>query len=244
MLVRETGDGAHPEGRSTQESTMPTTTSRTSPIRSSTPRAHTTVLLAAGVVAGPLYVGVSLAQALTRTGFDLTRHPWSALANGDLGWIQTANLIVTGVLVIAFAAGLRRALTEGRAGRWAPRLIAGYGLGLVTAGIFRADPVPGFPAGTPAITTISGHGMVHLMAGAVGFGCLTAACLLLARRLAATSRAWSVWTAAAGIVFLGAFVGIASGAGSRLTISVFVAAVVIIWTWFTTFALHLLRASR
>jgi hypothetical protein len=42
---------------------MPTTTSRTSPIRTSTPRAHTTVLLAAGVVAGPLYVGVSLAQA-------------------------------------------------------------------------------------------------------------------------------------------------------------------------------------
>ena len=81
------------------------------------PRPSTAALLAAGVVAGPLYVGVSLAQALTRPGFDLTRHPWSALANGDLGWIQVTNLIVTGVLVIAFAVGLRRVLTEGRASR-------------------------------------------------------------------------------------------------------------------------------
>ena len=195
-------------------------------------------------MAGPLYVGVSLAQALTRQGFDLTRHPWSALANGELGWIQVTNLIVTGVLVIVFAVGLRRVLAAGRASRWAPRLIALYGISLVAAGIFRADPVAGFPVGTPATTTVSGHGMVHLMAGAVGFVCLTAACLLLARRFAPTSRAWAIWTAGAGIVFLGAFVGIASGAGSRTTIVIFVAAVLIIWTWFTTFALHLLRATR
>ena len=80
------------------------------------------------------------------------------------------------------------------------------------------------------------------MAGAVGFLCLTAACLLLARRFAPTSRGWAIWTAGAGIVFLGAFVGIASGAGSRTTIVIFVVAVLIIWTWFTSFALHLLRA--
>ncbi|HEY5978456.1 MAG TPA: DUF998 domain-containing protein [Microlunatus sp.] len=225
---------------------MSTITSRT---RSTGPATGvgTAALLAAGVVAGPLYVTVSLAQALTRPGFDLTRHPWSALATGDVGWLQVMNLIVTGVLVIAFAVGLRRVLTEVRAmpsSRWAPALIALYGLGLVAAGIFRADPVAGFPVGTPASTTISGHGMVHLMAGAVGFLCLTAACLLLARRFAPTSRAWAIWTAGAGIVFLGAFVGIASGAGSRTTIAIFVMAVLIIWTWFTTFALHLLRASR
>ena len=123
-------------------------------------------------------------------------------------------------------------------------MIALYGVGLVVAGIFRSDPVAGFPVGTPATTTISGHGMVHLMAGAVGFLCLTAACLLLARRFEPTSRAWAIWTAGAGIVFLGAFVGIASGAGSRTTISIFVVAVLIIWTWFTSFALHLLRSTR
>jgi hypothetical protein len=204
----------------------------------------TAALLAAGVVAGPCYVTVSLAQAVARPGFDLTRHPWSALANGDLGWIQVTNLVVTGVLVMVFALGLRRVLSEGRASRWVPSLIAVYGVSLVAAGIFRADSVAGFPVGTPATTTISWHGMVHLMAGALGFVCLTAACLLLARRLAPTSRASATWTAGAGTVFLGAFVGIASGAGSRITIVIFVVAVLIMWTWFTSFALHLLRASR
>lgn len=223
---------------------MSTTTSHSRPIATSNRRPSTPVLLWAGAVAGPLYVGVSLTQALTRPGFDLTRHPWSVLANGDLGWIQVSNLIVTGLLVVVFAVGLWRTLTEGRASRWAPRLIAGYGLGLIAAGVFRADPVAGFPVGTPATTTVSGHGMVHLMAGGVGFLCLTAACLLLARRFATTSRAWAIWTAGAGIVFLGAFVGIASGAGSQTTIVIFVVAVLIIWAWFTSFALHLLRATR
>lgn len=53
-------------------------------------------LLGYGIIAGPFYVAVSLAQALTRDGSDLTRHQWSLLANGDLGWIQVANFVVTG----------------------------------------------------------------------------------------------------------------------------------------------------
>ena len=214
------------------------------PTAATTSNGRTAVLLAAGVVAGPLYVVVSLAQALTRPGFDLSRHSWSVLANGDLGWIQIANLILTGALVIAFSVGVRRVLATGRASTWAPRLIGAYGASLVGAGIFRADPVAGFPAGTPAGTTISWHGMAHLMVGAVGFVCLTVACLLLAGRFAATDRGWAIWTAAAGISFLGAFVGIASGAGTPATIQTFVLAVIIIWTWFTTYAVHLIRAGR
>jgi predicted RNA polymerase sigma factor len=44
----------------------------------------TRTLLARGVVAGPLYVLVSLTEALTRDGSDLARHQWSLLRNGDL----------------------------------------------------------------------------------------------------------------------------------------------------------------
>jgi hypothetical protein len=51
-------------------------------------------LLGYGVIAGPLYVAVSLAQALTRQGFDPTRHAWSLLSNGGLGWIQVTALSV------------------------------------------------------------------------------------------------------------------------------------------------------
>jgi|GEM_PF-1944360 len=72
----------------------------------------TKILLACGVVAGPVYLIAGLAQAFTRPGFDITRHDLSLLSNGDLGWIQVANLIITGLLVIASAVGMRQALHE------------------------------------------------------------------------------------------------------------------------------------
>ena len=75
----------------------------------------TRVLLICGLVAGPFYIVVGLIQALTRPGFDLLRHDLSLLANGDLGWIQITNLVLTGLLVVAFAVGLRRALPADRA---------------------------------------------------------------------------------------------------------------------------------
>ena len=133
---------------------MTTTTPHRTVPESSTPEcdARTRVtrsLLGYGVLAGPFYVSVSLAQAVVRPGFDLSRHEWSLLANGPHGWIQMANLAVTGAMVLAFAVGLRRALADGPASRWAPRLIGVYGACLVAAGAFRADPAYGFPAGTP-----------------------------------------------------------------------------------------------
>jgi hypothetical protein len=75
----------------------------------------TRTLLACGVFAGPLYMAVYLGQALTRPGFDITRHPASVLSNGDLGWIQVTNFLVSGGLVMAAAIGMRLALRTGRA---------------------------------------------------------------------------------------------------------------------------------
>src|SRR5690242_6247763 len=90
-------------------------------------------------LAGPFYVAVSLAQALTRPGFSLTRDEWSLLALGPLGWIQMANLILTRAMTVAGAIGVRRAVGRSAPGGvWAPRLLAGYGVALVGAGIFRA----------------------------------------------------------------------------------------------------------
>jgi hypothetical protein len=71
-------------------------------------------LLACGTVAGPLFLTVGLIQALTRDGFDLSRHPLSLLSLGDLGWIQIANFIVTGALYVACALGARFVARLGR----------------------------------------------------------------------------------------------------------------------------------
>jgi hypothetical protein len=146
-------------------------------------------LLGYGVLAGPFYVSVSLAQAVTRPGFDLSRHEWSLLANGPHGWIQMANLALSGAMVLAFAVGLRRALGDGPASRWAPRLVGLYGACLVAAGAFRADPAYGFPAGTPeGPGAVTWHGGLHLLSGAVGFTALAAACFVVARRYSREGR--------------------------------------------------------
>jgi hypothetical membrane protein len=194
-------------------------------------------LLGYGVIAGPLYVATALAQALTREGFDLRRHQWSLLANGDLGWIQIANFVLTGLMVITFAAGLRRTLDAGP-GSSAPRLIAVYGLSLVAAGVFRADPALGFPAGTPdGPAPISWHGIVHFAAGAVGFTCLAIACFAVARRYAAQARrGWAVYSRLTGIVFLAGFAMVASGRGSAAANLAFTAAVVLVFCWLAAVA--------
>ena len=107
---------------------------------------------------GPIYLLVGLAEILTRNGFDVRQHALSLLSNGRFGWIQIANFLVSGALVIAGAIGTRFLLRGGRGGTWGPILLAGYGLGLIGAGLFLADPARGFPPGTPAgATQMSRH---------------------------------------------------------------------------------------
>jgi hypothetical membrane protein len=200
-------------------------------------------LLGYGVIAGPVYVGVTLAQALTRDGFDLSRHQWSLLANGSHGWVQIANFVLTGLMVVACAIGLRRVLVSGAGARWAPRLLAGYGVSLVAAGVFRADPALGFPAGTPeGPGEVSWHGLLHVAAGGIGFTCLAAACFALARRYAAEGRrGFARWSRATGAVFLTGFAMLASSGGSEAGTLVFTAAVIAVWAWLSAVALDAYR---
>lgn len=173
----------------------------------------TRALLTAGAAAGPVYIVVAVFQMLVREGFDLTRHAVSVLANGDLGWIQAGNFLVAGLLTVAGAAGLRRALAAGRGRTWGPLLLGLYGLGLIGAGLFKADPAPGFPPGTPAdAATITTAGLLHFATGGVGFLGLIGACLVMARRFAGQGqRGWAVYSLATGILFFAAFAGIATG---------------------------------
>jgi hypothetical protein len=199
-------------------------------------------------LAGPFYVVVSLAQALTRHGFGLVRDEWSLLALGHMGWIQQANLILTGLMIIVGAVGARQAIGRfADAGTWAPRLLAGYGLGLIGAGIFPADAADGFPPGTPGgrAAHVSGHGMLHLLFGSLGFACLIAACFVLARSYhRRTDRRAAVASGAVGLVFAAGFAGIATGTASETINLGFTAAVVISSAWLTTIAADLYRRTR
>jgi hypothetical protein len=200
----------------------------------------TTVLLACGVVAGPLFMVVALVQAFTRPGFDLRRHAISMLSLGDLGWIQIANFELTGLLAIALAVGMRRALHPGPAGTWGPPLIAAYGLGFIIAGIFRIDPALGFPPGAPeGFTGFSWHASVHFLGFTVAFIGLIAACFAFARRFARLGqRGWATYCAASGVV---AFVLIALGMTNVVPASVAFAVMGLVTSgWIAAIALRLL----
>jgi hypothetical protein len=201
-------------------------------------------LLGYGVLAGPFYVAVSLAQAVTRPGFDLTRHEWSLLANGAGGWIQVVNLLLTGLMVVAAAVGYRRTMPTGRAARWAPRLLAMYGFALVAAGAFRADPMNGFPVGTPdgRPTDPTVHGTLHLVCAGIGFLALVAAMWLLASRLRHEGqRRLAVVTAATAAAFLLAFAGLATGATTQAFNIAFTAAVILSWAWLSVTSVYRYR---
>jgi hypothetical protein len=191
-----------------------------------------TPLLACGMAAGPLYIVVGLLQIAIRPGFDPARHAISLLSNGRLGWIQISNFLLTGALLIAGAIGMKRTLVSGRGRKWAPRMIGLYGLGLIGASIFTADPGRGFPPGTPlAHNPITWHGGMHFVAGAVGFTGLIAACLIFAARFRELGeKSWAACSLITGIGFLAAFMGIASGASGPMNL-IFAGAVVLSFVW-------------
>ena len=208
----------------------------------------TRVLLLCGVVAGPLYVIVGAIEMLTRPGFDPTRHDLSLMSNGDWGWIHISLLILTGLLTIAGAVGMRRVLRGGRGGTWGPLLLGIYGLGLIGAGFFSADPALGFPPGTPANAhAVSWHGLLHFVTGGIGFLGLIAACFVFARRFAAQRlRGWAVYCIATGVIYLAAFAGIAVGSNSvgvitTIVILAFSVAVVLGWVWISVMSIRLMR---
>lgn len=196
-------------------------------------RFSTRSLLTCGVLAGPIYLAVGAIQAAVRDGFDPRRHALSLLANGSWGWIQSVNLMVCGLLVIAAAAGLHRTV----ASRWAPRLLAVFGFGTLGGGIFRADPALGFPVGTPEnATSVSWHGVLHFTLGGIGFLCLILACAVLARRLWREGvRGWAVFTGVTGLVFFAGFAGIASGSAGESTTLGFYFAVCLAFAWLAAF---------
>jgi hypothetical protein len=201
-------------------------------------------LLGYGVVAGPFYVLVSLTQALVRDGFDLTRHDWSLLANGTGGWVQVANLVLTGLMVVAAAIGYRRALHGGVGQRWVPRLLATYGIGLVGAGIFRADPMAGFPTGTPdgPPVTFTVHGTLHMVCGGIGFMALIVATFVLAKRLRREGRRGrAAFSLVTGVAFLAGFAGISSGSSTPTIVLAFTAAVLLVCGWLSSTSAHLYR---
>ncbi|MER6407398.1 DUF998 domain-containing protein [Streptomyces viridosporus] len=184
--------------------------------------------LTGGMVAGPLFMTAGLAQGFGREGFDFTQNAISQLALGEAGWIQTVNFVLTGILLIVGAAGLRRTLCGDPGSTWGPVLIGVFGASFWAAAVFPADAGAGFPAGAPEVTVMSVHGTVHMAAGMIGYLALCGAFLVMARPLAARGhRGWAIASRFVPVAVLAGF------ATSAVTVLAFTAGAGLGLLWLT-----------
>src|SRR5262245_42496719 len=206
-------------------------------------------LLTCGVVAGPLLSLAWLLEGAWRADHDPLRHPISSLAFGEQGWMQRATFIITGLLMLAFTLGLRRALQPRGGWRWGTVLVAAFAVGLIGAGLFVADPLSGYPPGSPGRPLQrSLPGVLHDLFGVPVFLGMPVACLVFARRFAAWhERGWAIYSMVTGVVFAAAFIlsSVAFGQAEPLVaIGGLLQRTTLIvgWTWLTLLALHVRRS--
>jgi hypothetical membrane protein len=200
-------------------------------------------LLVGGLIAGPVFILVAVIQALTRQGFDLSRHPLSLLSLGDLGWIQTTNFVVSGLLVIAFSVGIRRILPSNRRATWGSLAVGTFGAGLVVAGVSPPAPAFAFPPGTPdgMPATVGTSAILHGVGFTVGFVSLTVTCLLFSRRFAADARSgWALYSVGTAVLALALSMWPGRDAAS---LRYFIAAA-IAWAWISALAASMMNRVR
>jgi hypothetical protein len=200
----------------------------------------TRALLLCGAIAGPMYVAVTLVQALTRDGFDMKEHRFTLLTAGELGWIHQLNMVLVGLLSVVLAIGVRRTMRTGRGAIWAPRLLALFGLAYVVGGLLTSDPVVGFPVGTTGeMVQKTWQGAVQNASRGVSTLLLIATSLVVSARFAAEGRRFWAWLypAAIPLVFVAlAIVGRAVGVNPAAP-----AFLAMPWIWVSLLAVHLYR---
>ncbi|QLY28218.1 DUF998 domain-containing protein [Nocardia huaxiensis] len=199
------------------------------------------ILLACGIIAPLLNITVVLVLGAIRPDYDPWVVPDSNLELGPGGWMQIANYIVTGTLLLAFTMGIRPLLRSGRESTWGPILLGSYGLTFLAIGPILPDPSLGYPAGASEELTV--HGAVHSLLGLVQFASLTAACFLLA---GLGNRSWSRYSRATGLLVATSYVAFAltaklwdgGPAGLIERIGIFAGGL-----WVALLALRLMRGS-
>ena len=204
------------------------------------PKLSTRALLACGVLAGPLYVTVTVIETLTREGFDWRHHRFSWLTMGEQGWIHQSAMVGVGLLWVLFAIGLSRTLRTGRAAVWGPRLLALFGVAYVVGGLLRADPVVGFPPGTTAeMVHVTWQGVVQDASRSASTLFLLSASAVFAGWAAAEKRrAWALFYGAGFFAVFAVLTAVGLVVGGNPVALPFLLAP---WIWLTALAVDLYR---
>ena len=214
----------------------------------------TRLLIACGAFGPILFILLFLIESAIRPGYSSWHNFVSDLSLSDQGWMQIANFLICGILVLCFALGLRQVLKSGKGAIWGPLLLGVFGLSLLIAGFFVTDPSLGYyPPGTSSSTNTL-HGMIHGANAPISFGSLTIAIFVMAWRFASDPewRGWALYTLVSGILLVGFFIacivvavldqkGILPNSPTGLLERI---AIVIGWGWIALLAIRLLRQMR
>ena len=119
---------------------------------------------------------------------------------------------------------------------WGPFLVGIFGVGQVGVGVFVADPVR-------TATSMTFHGTMHLIFGAVGFGALMAACFVFVRTLTSLGQnPWAIFSAMTGLLFLAGFFSAAQANQGATNIQLFLNLIfVLAWAWISLISKQLLH---
>lgn len=202
------------------------------------------LLLASGVIAGPLYVAVALIEGAVRPGYNALRQPISALSIGKRGWIQRVNFVVSGLLMLAYAFGLRSASLDAGASFWESVLTVLFALGRIGAGVFVTD-LTGMPSDMARFERAR-SGIIHDLFSFVAFTSLFIAFFVYARAFAESgSRALAIYSVGSGVLFGVGFVLFARGFSSAGTLARIAGllqriTIAIGWIWLAAVGVHLL----
>lgn len=141
--------------------------------RSETASLTRRLCLWAGIIGSFFFVLVYTIAGFLAPGYSAMREVISFLELGPTGWIQILNFILTGLLFVLFAWGVRLGMRPWRASGWLvvmTVMIALSGVGLIMAGLFPPDP--------PGTIQLSLRGNLHAISFTVAFLGLGIACLV------------------------------------------------------------------
>lgn len=193
-------------------------------------------LLSCGVMAGPFFLLIFVIQAFARAEFRFVSSEPSSLSLGPWGWIQIANFVIGGVLIIAGALGMRKSLAASKGRFWGPLLLGVFGFCQIGVGVFVTDPVR-------SPTSLTFHGTMHLVFGGAGFTALMAACFVFVRTFASLRQVtWAVFCAITGLLFLASFFSAANAGQNAVRIQWFLNLIfVLAWVWVSAVPFRLMR---
>jgi hypothetical membrane protein len=156
----------------------------------------------AGIIGPVLFVAIFTIEGWLHPGYEPLSTYVSALSLGARGWIQTANFIVLGVLLLVFARGVAAEFRTGKASKGGPILLTIIAILFLISGLFLMDPT-----GTP-LNQVTVHGTIHGLAGGIIFLLMPTSCFVFLRRFRVDPnwRSLQWWTLALGIIIAAAVV--------------------------------------